>query len=215
MSLPPVSLRQLEYLVAVADTGGMTTAAAQCHVSQSAISLAVADLERLLDVRLVIRGPRRGTSLTDAGRHVVAEARHVLGAVADLSTGAQRLGRDLAGRLRIGCYSPIAPLHLPPAMAGFQAEHPEVEVEFLEGTLPDLQARLLDGTCELAFLYQQDLLPGIGTTVLYDQQPSVLLSANHRLGKRKTVALKELADEPLILLDVPPAPITSKRCSTP
>jgi DNA-binding transcriptional LysR family regulator len=63
MNLSSVSLRQLEYLVAVADTGGMTAAAARWHVSQSAVSLAVAELERLLEVRLVIRGPGRGTAL--------------------------------------------------------------------------------------------------------------------------------------------------------
>jgi DNA-binding transcriptional LysR family regulator len=200
-----VSLRQLEYLVAIADTGGMTAAAARCHVSQSAVSLAVSELERTLDVRLVIRGPKRGTALTEAGRQVVAEARHVLGAVSELGVGARRLGRELAGRLRVGCYAPIAPLHLPAAIAGFRAEHPEVDIEFVEGTLPDLQERLLDGTCELAFLYQQDVQPGIETVVLYDQQPSVLLSAGHRLSKRKTVALKEVAGEPLILLDFAPS----------
>jgi DNA-binding transcriptional LysR family regulator len=205
MSLPPVSLRQLEYLVAIAETGGMTAAAARCHVSQSAVSLAVAELERVLDAGLVIRGPRRGTALTPAGRQVVAEARAVLGAVTELTAGARRLGREPAGRLRIGCYAPIAALHLPAAIAGFRAEQPGVAVEFVEGTLADLQAQLLDGTCELAFLYRQDLLPGIEVAVLHDRPPAVLLPAGHRLGRRKSVALRDLADEPLILLDVPPS----------
>lgn len=68
MALPNVSPRQLEYLVAVAETGGITAAAALCHVSQSAVSLAIGELERALDVRLVLRGSRRGTRLTAAGQ---------------------------------------------------------------------------------------------------------------------------------------------------
>src|SRR5215469_15316381 len=101
----PLSLRQFEYLVAIADTDGMTAAAARCHVSQSAVSVAVAELERILGVRLVIRGPGRGTSLTEAGRHVVKHARAILAAVSELGADARSLGRDLAGRLRIGCYT--------------------------------------------------------------------------------------------------------------
>jgi DNA-binding transcriptional LysR family regulator len=200
-----VNLRQLEYLVAVADTGGLTAAAERCHVSQSAVSLGVSELENALRLRLVIRGPGRGAVLTDAGREVVAEARGVLTAVSELGANARRLGQDIAGTLRIGCYAPVAALCLPAAIAGFRAEQPEVAIEFVEGSLPDLQRQLLDGRCELAFLYRQDILPGIDVQVLTDQQPHVLLPPNHRLRRRRSVALTELADEPFILLDVPPS----------
>jgi DNA-binding transcriptional LysR family regulator len=205
MNLSSVSLRQLEYLVAVADTGGMTAAAARCHVSQSAVSLAVAELERLLEVRLVIRGPGRGTALTSAGQQAASQARRVLAAVSELSTEARGLGQDIAGTLRIGCYGPIAALHLPAAIAGFRARAPEVTVEFVEGTIPQLQQRLLDGRCELAFLYQQDLVSGIEVEVLHNQPPGVVLPTGHRLARRRSVALGELSGEPFILLDVPPS----------
>ena len=200
-----VSLRQFEYLVAVADTGGMTTAAARCHVSQSAVSLAVAELERALDVRLVIRGPGRGTSLTEAGRHVVGQARAILTSVAELGADARSLGRDLAGTLRIGCYTPISSTHLPAVIDGFRSSQPDVEIEFVEGTLPDLQQQLLDGQCELAFLYQQDLLPGIDVQVLHDEQPNVLLAPGHRLRRRASVSLRDLTQDAFILLDVAPS----------
>jgi len=205
MSLPNVSPRQLEYLVAIAETGGITTAAAQCHVSQSAVSLAVAELERALEVRLVLRGSRRGTRLTSAGQQVVGDARKVLAALSDLGAGARSLGQEIAGRLTVGCYAPIAPFHLPAAIAGFRDVHPGVEVQFIEGTLPEMQRYLLDGRCELAFLYQQELQPGIDTVVLHDRAPSVLLPTGHRLERRRAVALADLAGEPFVLLDVPPS----------
>jgi len=200
-----MNLRQLEYLVAVADTGGLTAAAERCHVSQSAVSLGLSELESALRLRLLIRGPGRGTVLTDAGREVVGEARAVLTAVSELGAGARRLGQEIAGTLRIGCYGPVAALCLPAAIAGFRELRPEVTIEFVEGSLPDLQRQLLDGRCELAFLYRQDILPGIEVEVLTDQQPHVLLPTGHRFQRRRSIALGELAAEPFILLDVPPS----------
>ncbi|MEV6286601.1 LysR family transcriptional regulator [Kribbella sp. NPDC051770] len=205
MSLPNVSPRQLEYLVAIAETGGITAAAARCHVSQSAVSLAVGELERALEVRLVLRGSRRGTRLTAAGQQVVVDGRKVLAALTELGTGARSLGQEVAGRLVVGCYAPIAPFHLPAAIAGFGAVQPAVTIEFAEGTLTEVQESLLDGRSELAFLYQQDLLPGIEVEVLHDRPPSVLLPAGHRLRRRRKVGLADLAAEPYVLLDVPPS----------
>jgi DNA-binding transcriptional LysR family regulator len=205
MNRPNVSLRQLEYLVAIADTGGMTAAAERCHVSQSAVSLAMAELERALDVRLFIRGSRRGALLTAAGRQVTSDARKIVTAVSELGVSARALGQELSGRLEIGCYAPIAPFHVPAAIATFKDLQPDVEVQFTEGTLAEMQNSLLDGRCELALLYEQDLLPGIDFAVLYDQQPSVLLPADHRLAGHPAVALADLADEPFVLLDVPPS----------
>ncbi|QNE21721.1 LysR family transcriptional regulator [Kribbella qitaiheensis] len=205
MALPAVSPRQLEYLVAIAETGGITAAAARCHVSQSAVSLAVAELERALQVRLVLRGSRRGTRLTPAGAQVVTDARKVLGALSELAAGARSLGQDLDGGLTVGCYAPIAPFHLPAAIAGFRQAQPQVEIQFTEGTLPEVQRDLLDGRCELAFLYLQNLQPGIEYAVLHDRPPAVLLPPDHRLARRRSVALAELASEPLVLLDVAPS----------
>ncbi|MGW4485075.1 LysR family transcriptional regulator [Amycolatopsis sp. NPDC004368] len=205
MNLPNVTIRQLEYLIAVAETGSLTTAATRCHVSQGAISLALTEVERALGVRLLIRSPRRGASLTAAGKQVLADARRVVGAMSDLGVEARGLGLQVSGTLVVGCYGPIAPFHLPAAIATFENEHPDVSVRFLEGTLPEIQDHLLDGRCEIAFLYEQDVYPGITFHTLYDQQPAVLLPGAHRLATRASVGLDELAGEPFILLDVPPS----------
>ncbi|SDL96392.1 DNA-binding transcriptional regulator, LysR family [Lentzea albidocapillata subsp. violacea] len=205
MNLPNVTLRQLEYLVAVAETGSLTAAAARCHVSQGAISLALSELERVLDLRLVVRSPRRGAALTAAGVRVLADARRVVGAMSDLGAEARGLSRQVGGVLTVGCYAPIAPFHLPAAIATFERAHPDVSVRFVEGSLPEIGEDLITGRCEIAFLYDQDLVPGIATRTLYDQPPRVLLPAGHRLRRRRSVALRELADDPFVLLDVPPS----------
>jgi DNA-binding transcriptional LysR family regulator len=205
MNLPNVTVRQLEYLIAVAETGSLTSAASRCHVSQGAISLALSELERVLDLRLVVRSPRRGAALTAAGTQVLADARRVVGAMGDLGAEARGLSSTVSGVLTVGCYAPIAPFHLPAAIATFEREHPDVSVRFVEGSLPEIGEDLITGRCEIAFLYDQDLLPGIETRTLYDQPPRVLLPAGHRLRRRRAVSLSELADDPFVLLDVPPS----------
>ncbi|SFR28224.1 DNA-binding transcriptional regulator, LysR family [Lentzea waywayandensis] len=205
MNLPNVTVRQLEYLIAVAETGSLTSAASRCHVSQGAISLALSELERVLDLRLVMRSPRRGAALTAAGTQVLADARRVVGAMGDLGAEARGLSSTVSGVLTVGCYAPIAPFHLPAAIATFERAHPEVSVRFVEGSLPEIGEDLISGRCEIAFLYDQDLLPGIETRTLYDQPPRILLPADHRLRRRRAVALSELAGDPFVLLDVPPS----------
>ncbi|KOV79707.1 LysR family transcriptional regulator [Nocardia sp. NRRL S-836] len=205
MNLPNVTLRQLEYLIAVAETGSLTAAAERCHVSQAAVSLALTELERVLDLQLVVRSPRRGAALTAAGRRVIADARRVVGAMGDLGAEARGLSRHVSGTLVVGCYAPIAPFHLPAAMATFARAYPEVSVRFVEGSLPEIGEHLLTGRCEVAFLYDQDLRPGLAFRTLYDQQPKVLLPHGHRLRRRRAVHLRELAGDPFVLLDVPPS----------
>ncbi|MCG8928161.1 LysR family transcriptional regulator [Lentzea sp. CC55] len=205
MNLPNVTVRQLEYLIAVAETGSVTGAAARCHVTQGAVSLALSELERALDLRLVVRSPRRGAALTAAGARVLADARRVVGAMGDLGVEARGLSRKIGGVLTVGCYTPIAPFHLPAAIATFERAHPEVSVRFVEGSLPEIGEDVVSGRCEIAFLYDQDLVPGITTRTLYDQPPKVLLPADHRLRRRRAVALRELDGDPFVLLDVPPS----------
>ncbi|MEV6239703.1 LysR family transcriptional regulator [Lentzea sp. NPDC051838] len=205
MNLPNVTVRQLEYLIAVAETGSLTAAAARCHVSQSAISLALSELESVLDLRLVVRSPRRGAAVTAAGARVLGDARQVVAAMSELGLAARGLSQQVSGVLTVGCYAPIAPFHLPAAIATFEREHPEVSVRFVEGSLPEIQEDLLAGRCEIAFLYDQDVQPGIAVHTLYDQAPKVLLSASHRLRRRRAVSLRELAADPFVLLDVPPS----------
>ncbi|HEY2314430.1 MAG TPA: LysR family transcriptional regulator, partial [Streptosporangiaceae bacterium] len=78
------TLRQLEYFVAVAETGSVSRAAARVHLSQSAMSTAIADLERLLSVQLVMRHHAKGITLTAAGSELLHEARRLLSQSEDL-----------------------------------------------------------------------------------------------------------------------------------
>ena len=175
------------------------------HVSQSAIALAVGELEKVLDVQLFLRHRAKGLTITKAGISVLADARSLLSHSQELVDSARSRGRDLAGTLAVGCYMTLAPFLMPASLEGFAAEHPRVQLTFAEGSQVDLQTRLLNGETEIALLYRLDLQPGIHHEVLYETRPYVLLPQAHRLARRSTVDLNDLADEPMIMLDYPPS----------
>lgn len=203
-----LSLRQLEYMVAVAEAGSVTRAATQLHVSQSAVSMAIADLEHTLGVQLLVRQPR-GVIPTTVGQRVLADARRLLSGVGDLQNAAREEHESMSGRLAVGCYSTLAPIVLPPVIAAFAERHPDVDLRFIEGSHDALQEQLRRGVLDLALMYHYgpDLFAPsndlVRTRVLHSP-PYVLLPTGHRLAHRDDVALRDLQDEPLILFDLPP-----------
>jgi DNA-binding transcriptional LysR family regulator len=200
-----LSLRQLQYFVAAAEAGTIAGGASISHVSQSAVALAISELEKTLDVQLVLRAKAKGLTLTAAGVAVLADARSLLGHADDLVASARSLGQELSGPLSVGCYTTMAPFLMPTALEEFAAEHPTVTLTFAEGSQAGLQARLIDGSIELAVLYDLDIEPGIDYEVLYQTRPYVLLAADHPLATGAPVRLRDLADEPMIMLDQPPS----------
>jgi DNA-binding transcriptional LysR family regulator len=204
--VPNFSLRQLSYLVAVADLGSMTAAAEAEHVSQAAISVGIHDLERRLGVQLLARRPGHGVSLTEAGVDVVADARRVLTAAADVQSSARAPGAELRGTLRLGCYSTLAPLYLPPLHGTFAVQHPAMELSVVEGSQEELRRALTSGTCELAITYDTGLGPGLVTETIRSLRPYALLAADHRLAAQASVTVQELAEDPLVVYSHGPSP---------
>lgn len=203
-----LTLRQLEYFVAAAETGSLSEAARQGHLSQSALSTAIADLERTLGTQLVVRGAR-GLTLTPAGRRVLADARRLLGGAQELIANANTLGTGLTGSLSVGCYSTLAPVMMPRVIADFSARHPDVELDFMEGSHAFLEGQLRDGRCEVALLYNYDFHRGrlpedLAAQVVAAAPPHLVLPVDHHLAAEKDVPLAAVADEPLILFDLAP-----------
>ena len=197
------TLRQLEYFVAVAEVGTVTGAAARIHLSQSALSTALSDLERTLDVQLLVRHHARGVTLTPAGDQLLTVARRLLADADDLQAVAQELGGGLGGGLALGCFSVLAPYVLPDLHAAVAKEHPQLRLETSDEQLDELQTGVLDGRLELALGYDLDLDARLERVPLFSVRPYVLLAADHPLADRDEVALRELAEEPLALLDLP------------
>jgi DNA-binding transcriptional LysR family regulator len=197
------TLRQLEYFVAVAEAGSVTGAAASVHLSQSAMSTALADLERILDVQLLMRHHARGVTLTPAGEQLLASSRRLLAQAGELMSEAHGLGRALSGTLSLGCFSVLAPYVLPDIIATCAERHPQLRLDTREVDLSELAEGVLSGRFELGLGYDLAPAPGLTMTRAFALPPYVLLPAGHKLARRPKIKLAQLAGEPLALLDLP------------
>ncbi|MFE4664642.1 LysR family transcriptional regulator [Streptomyces sp. NPDC056716] len=200
-----ITLRQLDYFVSVAEEGTMAGAAERHHISQSAISLAINDLERALGVQLFMRRKSRGIELTGAAREVLPEIRSLLSHAGEVESTARSLGQTVSGNLTLGCYSSLTPFLMPEILRGFPRLHPAVTLHLFEGSVTDTIKRMRQGTCEIALMYDLGLGPDITRTRLRTVRPYVLLAADHHLARPEPISLRELRDEPMIMLDMPPS----------
>lgn len=200
------TLRQLEYLIGVANAGTISAAAATLHVSPTAVASALDELERALGgAPLLVRRRARGVTLTPSGRDAVQRARRVVAEAQELALAYRSEGTELRGPLALGCYTTLAPALGPPLLQAFTEAHPLVELSFVAGSQRDLQAALLAGRLDLALVYAMDLSDRLAQRRLFEAAPYVLLPPGHRLADRPTVELRDLAQDPLVFLDVHPS----------
>lgn len=148
-----LSLRQLRYVVAAADTGNVTEAARRLNVSQPSISSAIAELEASLAMPLFVRHHARGVTLTPAGERVVNEARLLLKHAAEFTQNALDLSNVLKGEIVVGCFLTLAVRFMPALLARFAQCYPGVSVTLHEGDQEELLSMLLSGRAELALAY--------------------------------------------------------------
>lgn len=202
---PGFTLKQLSYLVAVADTGSIVAASERLHISPSALSDALSDLERVLDAQLTVRRRAHGVSLTSSGTQVVAAARRLLSAAVELETDLHSTEGELSGPITIACYPTLVPVILPRLLDGFGREHPKVELQLLELTHDRLEGRIESGEVDVAFVYDT-LVPGSPRRRrLFELPAHILLAADHPLAGEVSVRLEQFEQEDLILLDAPPS----------
>lgn len=147
--LPDLSIRQLEYLVAVADSPTWAAAADLVGVSPSALSQGLAELERRLGVELFERAGRRRV-LREAAAPALAHARHVLGLTSDLVRWADRERSGLAGRVRIGMIDAAATIHHVDILRRFRLDRPDVDLRLTVAPSADLLGQLAAGRIDLA-----------------------------------------------------------------
>ncbi|MCM2345094.1 MAG: LysR family transcriptional regulator [Acidovorax soli] len=196
-----INLRQLEYFAAAAHHGGAARAAQALGVSQPSVSKAIADLEVLWGEALFVRLHARGMELTAAGvaRHRAAQA-----LLEQARTLAGPRSGALAGLLRVGCLSTLAPRWLPAILAHMRAAHPAIEVQFHEDDTENLMRMLARGALDVALLYDLGLArSGVRLEPVVDLVPYALLPWGHPLAAASSLRLSELAREPLVLINLP------------
>ncbi|WP_091470984.1 LysR family transcriptional regulator [Paenarthrobacter nitroguajacolicus] len=199
------TLRQLELFSAAVRNESFAGAADEMYVTPTAISVAVGELEKSFGVQLVTRQRARGILPTPAGLHLVERAAKLLRDAGEIQRALSSGIGELSGPVSLGCYSTLAATILPSLIHGFREQYPGVDLAASDGPADELLGRLLRGRLDLVIAYRSNLPPGLEEAVLYETSVHVLLPAGHRLATHDVVSLKELAEEPLIMLDLPPS----------
>jgi DNA-binding transcriptional LysR family regulator len=194
-----MDLRQLRYLVAVADELHFTRAAAREHVAQPALSQQIRKLEAELGMPLVERTTRR-VAMTEAGELLVARARRAL---AELETAREELdglAGVQSGHVSIGALHTMGPVDLSLLLASYHRIHPAIELTVREQSSDELAEMLRVDEIDLAFLSVTERIQSRGLTLqrLVTEELVAVLPATHPLAGRASVRLAELAGEEFI-----------------
>jgi LysR family hydrogen peroxide-inducible transcriptional activator len=200
VSAHDLSPRQLQYVVAVAETLGFHKAAERCHVSQPTLSAQVKQLEDVLGVQLFERDRRR-VLLTAAGAVVVAHARRVLLEIDDMIAAAKQLIEPCSGTFRIGVIPTIAPYLLPDVVPAVRARYPKLQLVFREEKTDAVVADLREGRLDAGLLALEADIGEWASGRIADDPFVVALPEGHRLARKKRVAASDLDDENVLLLD--------------
>lgn len=195
----PFSLRQLQYLVAVADLGGFRKAAEACGVSQPSLSAQIAQVERALGVQVFERDAR-GVRVTHAGQAVLARARQVLLAAGDLNEVARQQGDPLAGTLRLGVIPTVCPYLLPEIAPALRRALPNLSIVWSEDKTQTLVRQIEEARLDAAVMAHDARLGGLDFAAIGDD-PFVLAAApGHRLMKSTSPASPSVLDGTTVFL---------------
>jgi LysR family hydrogen peroxide-inducible transcriptional activator len=195
-----MNLRDLRYLVALADERHFGKAAERCYGSQPTLSAQIRKLEEYLGVALVERQPKR-VALTETGQKVVERARRLL-QEADAIVELARADRDpLAGALKVALIPTVGPYLLPHVVGRLKRELPRLKLMLYEYQTGPLTDKLRAGEIDLGILALPVPVDGLETGPLFDEPFTLAVPANHPLADRDKVRIEDLKGERLLLLE--------------
>lgn len=198
-----VTLRQLEYFVAVGECGSIALASEKVSVSSPSISAAIAQLEAEFGLQLFIRRHAHGLSLTQGGLRFMEAARQVLDSAYALHDLANDITGKVRGPLNVGCLLTFAQIVLPQLRRSFIEAHPEVTFRQFERDQQALFDALTSARFDVALTYDLNVPDALDFMPLVDLPPFAMLAEDHPLAQRESVTPDELAPHPMVLLDLP------------
>ncbi|ELF6204303.1 MULTISPECIES: LysR substrate-binding domain-containing protein [Pseudomonas] len=193
-------MRQLRYFVAAAEHGQFSQAALKVHVSQSAITTAVSQLESILGVPLFERLPY-GVQLTAEGHKFYRHARHILDTLQDAVAQPLFLSHALNGTVRVGASYTVLGYYLPTLLARFKRSYPQIEVDLVDMDRPSIEQGITDGSLDLGLT----IVSNVDTNQLWERhvlmrsRRQLWLAPNHPLMHLEAISLSDIAEHAYIL----------------
>ena len=195
-----MNLKDLKYLVALADTGHFGKAAERSFVSQPTLSAQLKKLEEFLGVKLVERQPKN-MQLTEVGKQIVVRARRMLDDGEEIIALARSNTDPFAGKLKMGLIPTIGPYLLPRVMPKIRKAVPQLSLMLYEYQTEALLKRLRDGEIDLGIMALPVLGEGLESRALYEEAFTVALPTHHPLAAKDTIKVQDLKGQTLLLLE--------------
>src|SRR5690625_1321211 len=204
---PPFTLRQLEIFRSVLETGTISAAAQALHTAQSSVSAAINELEKQVGQQLLIRRKAQGTWPTTAGRQLYRDAVELLKMAEEAARHLEERDGKIRGLISIGIFATLPPYVGPLMLTEFRSRHPLIKLEFHEEDHDELITKLHEGIYDVALSYLEPKPPSeeLAQQEITTRATHVLMSARHRLAQYEFVTLKDIEQEPLILLGHTPS----------
>lgn len=195
-----MNIKDLQYLVAVAELKHFGRAAQQCNISQPTLSMQLKKLEEYLGVSLFERTNKQ-VLVTQAGQDIAERARHVLQGVKEIRELARAASSPFSGEFRLGAFPTLAPYFLPHVVPAIYKELPELKLLLVEEKTATLLEQLKNGELDAALIalpVHDEMLESTAVT----EDPFLLaVPLGHRLAGRKSVTAADIRNEQLLLLD--------------
>ena len=188
------TLRQYEYIVAVAEAGSLTAAGGLLRVSQPSLSVAITRVEQRLGQPVFVRRKGASIEVTPFGHRIVENARELLRMAAEIERGS-----DTARPFVLGCFEDIAPWYLAPALEKLKACFPTMTFQGLEGRFSSLATDISEGRADIVISYDVGFGEKLERRKIREIAPVAFLSTDHPLSVQSSVELEQLADHPMVL----------------
>lgn len=195
-----MNLRDLKYLVALADQKHFGRAAAACFISQPTLSTQIKKLEDELGVSLVERAPRH-VMLTPAGRDAAERARRIVADVEEMKEAARRSQNPEAGAVRLGIFPTLGPYLLPHVVSRVRARFPQLELLLIEEKTEVVLRQLRDGKLDVGILALPLHDEQLHIEPLFEEPFMLAVPHTHALAASSTLTMQDLAHESLLLLE--------------
>ncbi len=189
-----ITLRQMRAFSVVARSASFTLAAKQLHLTQSAVSMLVQQLELEMGLKLFDR-TRNAITLTEAGQQLLPLARRMLDDLRQMEEGATDLRTLRSGVLRVVAPQLMACTWVAGALARFEQAHPSVGLRIVDGTADDIVGTVRRGDAELGIGPERPTGEDVTRSFLMRVPMRLVCAASHALAERQTVSWRELRDE--------------------
>lgn len=201
MALPALEVRHLSLVSEIASTGSVTRAAERLHLTQSALSHQLRDIESRLGLQLFLRLGKRMV-LTPPGERVLSAARRVLDEIVRTEDDLRLMAQNGKGVLRLCTQCNTGYHWLPPLLQSFHRKYPGVDVQIMVNATDRPLEALLEGQIDLAIVTSDVDDKRVTTTTLFEDEQVCVVAPSHPFASRSFIEADDFADEHLIVYKV-------------